>query len=125
VWIITTLPITKRRANLLVNEFQRLNIQQVLVELLPLETNNFMDFVWPIRFNAANDAFLAREADEEACICNSLDLNACLGTNEIVAQECHRACRQLRADRSDRGRQTGLLHEVRQFASAAVPATAG
>jgi hypothetical protein len=45
----------------LINEFYRLNIQHVLAELLPLEADNFMDFAWPIRFNAANGASLAKE----------------------------------------------------------------
>ena len=94
------------------------------MELLPLETNNFMDFVWPIRFNAANDAFLAREADEEACFFDPAGIFAWLGADEIAAQERDRPRRPLRADWPDRRWQTCLLDEVRQFAGAATAATA-
>src|SRR5258708_12776654 len=79
-----------------------------------------------------NGAPLARETDEEACTCHSpdriaCDLFSCLGTNEIVTQERQehdRACRQLRTDRPDGGRQAGLLDEVRQSAATAATAPA-
>src|SRR5258708_8547864 len=77
-----------------------------------------------------NGAPLARETDEEACTCHSpdriaCDLFSCLGTNDSVThdrQEHDRACRQLRTDRPDGGRQAGLLDEVLQSAGTAATA---
>jgi hypothetical protein len=89
-----------------------------------LPPNNFMDFLWPIRFNGSGPAHL-RDVDEKACICNSPDLIAGLGANQVVAQGRDRARRQLCADRPDRRRQTGLFDEVREFAGTAATAAAG
>jgi hypothetical protein len=61
----------------------------------------------------ANGAYPVREADEEADICNPLDLIPCVGANEIGPQERGRTCRQLCADWSDGRRQTGLFDEMR------------
>jgi hypothetical protein len=68
---------------------------------------------------------LSRETDEESCICNSPDRIARMGANAIVTQERDRPCRQLCTDWPDGRRQTGLFDEVREFAGAADPATAG
>jgi hypothetical protein len=83
-----------------------------------------MDFFWLIRFNGSN-RHMAREPDEEACICNSPDLIAGVGAKQIAAQERDGACRSLCAHRPDRGRQAGLFDEVRKFAGPAVTASAG
>src|SRR6266481_3908211 len=88
--------------------------------------SNFVDFFRPIRFNwRSNGVCLAREADEEARICNSVDLIACMGANEIVTEGRRRACRQLCAYWPYGRWQTGLFDEVRQFAGPATPAAAG
>ena len=68
---------------------------------------------------------MARELDEEACICNSADRIAGMGANQIAAQERDGACRSLRAHRPDRRRQAGLFDEVRAFARPAATASAG
>jgi hypothetical protein len=72
-----------------------------------------------------NGACLARETDEEACICDSLDRIAGVGANEIVTQGRDRPCRQLRPDRPHGRRQAGVFDEVREFAGAAATAAAG
>ena len=84
----------------------------------------FMDFFWPIRFNGPNRR-IAREPDEETCICNSPDRIAGLGANQIAAQERDGACRSLCAHWPDRRRQAGLFDEVRKFAGPAATASAG
>jgi hypothetical protein len=83
-----------------------------------------MDFPWPIRFNGAEQRMFCERTDEEACVCNSPDSLAGMGTNEIAAQGRDRARRSLCADWPDRGWQAGLFDEVRKFAGA-VATTAG
>src|SRR5260370_40301922 len=68
-----------------------------------------------------NGTCLARETDEEACICHSLDRIACVGANEIVTQGRDRPCRQLRTDRPDGRTQAGVFNEMRELPGA--PAT--
>jgi hypothetical protein len=64
---------------------------------------------------------LAGNHDEAIHTCDPFDLLACLGADETGAQECS-ARRQLRADRPYCRRQTGLLDEMRDFASACAAA---
>ena len=68
---------------------------------------------------------IARKPDEEACICNSPDLIAGMGTNQIAAQERDGARRSLCADWPHCGRQTGLFDEMREFAGPVATASAG
>jgi hypothetical protein len=119
-------PITKRRANFLVKNFSGLNIRQAN----RLDRFRFSDNLDGLRSAdpvqcGLNGVHLARETDEEAGFRNSPDLVTCMGPNEIAAQKRDRARRSLRAHWPDRGRQTGLFDEVRQFAGAAVTAAAG
>lgn len=77
----------------------------------------------PLQWGRA--ARVLRESDEEARICNSLDLVARLGANEIVTQERDRARGQLCADRPHRRRQAGLFNEVREFTCTDASAATG
>src|ERR1700738_833847 len=122
--IHTTSPITKRRANLLVKNFLDQIFGSRTGSTLSPSRICFMDFFWPIRFNGPN-LRMAREPDEEACICNSADRIAGMGANQIATQERDGACRSLCAHWPDRRRQTGVFDEVRKFAGPAVTASAG
>jgi hypothetical protein len=122
--IHTTPPITKRRANLLV--------KNVLDQIFGRRTGTAafakpnmlygLLLTNPVQWTERR---IAREPDEEACICNSPDLIASMGANQIAAQERDGACRSLCAHWPDRGRQTGLFDEVREFAGPAATASAG
>jgi hypothetical protein len=72
----------------------------------------------------SNGARFTGNPDEETHSYISFDLLARMGADKTGAQERHSAHRQLRADRPYRGRQAGLLDEVREFARAGTSATA-
>jgi hypothetical protein len=122
--IHTTSPITKRRANLLVKKFFGRNIRQANGLNRFREPNMLYGLLLadPVQWAERR---IAREPDEEACICHSADRIAGLGANQIAAQECDGACRSLCAHRPDRGRQAGLFDEVRKFTGPTVTASAG
>src|SRR5437879_1195029 len=93
--VITFPPITKRRAKFVGQKDLRLIIQQpnrLDGSLLEASNSGGLPFDDPVQWGA-NGARLARETDEEACICNSLDRVACVGANEIVTQGRDRPCR--------------------------------
>src|ERR1700682_5797844 len=122
--IHTTLPITKRRANLLVKNFSVQIFGRRTSSTAFAESNMLYGLLLadPVQWAERRTA---REPDEEACICHSADRIAGMGANQIAAQERDGACRSLCAHWPDRRRQTGLFDEVRKFAGPAATASAG
>src|SRR6266481_3682716 len=122
--IHTIPPITKRRANLLVKNFLDQIFGRRTGSTAFAKPNMLYGLLLadPVQWAERR---MAREPDEEACICNSADRIAGLGANQIAAQERDGACRSLCAHWPDRGRQAGLFDEVRKFAGPAATASAG
>jgi hypothetical protein len=76
-----------------------------------IKANEYMGYRPPAPIRSVH--FLLEEAHEKTDIYHSPDRVAGIGASETGAQERHHASRSLRADRPDRGSQTGLFAEVR------------